>query len=91
MVDQSSKNKYEQGLGKNAANFTALTPLSFIERTARVFPEHTAVVHGDTVYTAGQVADDSSLDVGGQTAQVLTKIDSLLAEAGSEKAKILKL
>ena len=50
-----------------------------------------AVVHGDTVYTAGQVADDSSLDVGGQTAQVLAKIDSLLAEAGSEKAKILKV
>ena len=50
-----------------------------------------AVVHGDTVYTAGQVADDSSLDVGGQTAQVLAKIDSLLAEAGSEKAKVLKV
>ena len=48
MVDQSSNNKYEQGLGKNAANFTALTPLSFIERTARVFPDHTAVIHGDT-------------------------------------------
>jgi len=48
MVDPSSNNKYEQGLGKNAANFTALTPLSFIERTARVFPDHTAVIHGDT-------------------------------------------
>ena len=48
MVGQSSKDKYEQGLGKNTANFTPLTPLSFIERTARVFPDHTAVVHGDT-------------------------------------------
>jgi len=48
MVDQPSKDKYEQGLGKNTANFTALTPLSFIERTARVFPDHTAVIHGDT-------------------------------------------
>jgi len=48
------------------------------------------VVHGDTVYTAGQIADDSSQDVAGQTRQVLAKIDSLLAEAGSEKAKILK-
>ena len=48
MVDQSSNNKYEQGLGKNAANFTALTPLSFIERTARVFPDQTAVIHSDT-------------------------------------------
>ena len=48
MVNQLSNNKYEQGLGKNAANFTPLTPLSFIERTARVFPDHTAVVHGET-------------------------------------------
>jgi len=48
MVDQPSNNKYEQGLGKNAANFTPLTPLSFIERTARVFPDRTAVVHGET-------------------------------------------
>ena len=47
MVDQPSNNKYEQGLGKNAANFTSLTPLSFIERTARVFPDRTAVVHGE--------------------------------------------
>jgi fatty-acyl-CoA synthase len=48
MVDQPANNKYEQGLGKNAANFTPLTPLSFIERTARVFPDHAAVVHGET-------------------------------------------
>lgn len=47
MVEQPSKNKYEHGLGKNAANFTPLTPLSFIERTARVFPDQTAVIHGD--------------------------------------------
>jgi len=47
MVDQPANNKYEQGLGKNAANFTSLTPLSFIERTARVFPDRTAVVHGE--------------------------------------------
>ncbi|MBR44929.1 MAG: hypothetical protein CMM31_00260 [Rhodospirillaceae bacterium] len=48
------------------------------------------VVHGDTVYTAGQVADDSSKDVVGQTRQVLAKIDGLLAEAGTDKSKILK-
>ena len=48
-----------------------------------------AVVHGDTVYTAGQVADDRTADVAGQTAQVLAKIDAVLAEAGSNKSKIL--
>ena len=48
------------------------------------------VVHGNTVYTAGQVADDSSADVVNQTQQVLAKIDGLLAEAGTAKSKILK-
>ncbi len=48
-----------------------------------------AVVHGDTVYLAGQVADDTSAGVAGQTEQVLAKIDARLAEAGSDKSKLL--
>lgn len=48
-----------------------------------------AVVHGDTVYLAGQVADDTSEGVAGQTAQILAKIDARLAEAGSDKSKLL--
>jgi enamine deaminase RidA (YjgF/YER057c/UK114 family) len=48
-----------------------------------------AVVHGDTVYLAGQVADDGSADVVGQTQQILGKIDALLAEAGTDKTKLL--
>jgi len=48
-----------------------------------------AVVHGNTVYLAGQVADDPSADVAGQTEQILAKIDGLLAEAGSDKSRIL--
>jgi enamine deaminase RidA (YjgF/YER057c/UK114 family) len=48
-----------------------------------------AVIHGDTVYLAGQVADDTSADVAGQTHQILAKIDGLLREAGTDKAKIL--
>jgi len=47
------------------------------------------VVHGDTVYLAGQVADDASADIAEQTRQVLGKIDRLLAEAGSDKTRIL--
>jgi enamine deaminase RidA (YjgF/YER057c/UK114 family) len=47
------------------------------------------VIHGDTVYLAGQVAADASADVTIQTQQVLQKIDTLLAEAGSDKNKIL--
>ena len=46
-------------------------------------------VHSGTIYLAGQVADDTSLDIAGQTRQVLAMIDKLLAEAGSDKTKIL--
>jgi enamine deaminase RidA (YjgF/YER057c/UK114 family) len=47
------------------------------------------VVHGNTVYLAGQVADDPSQDVAGQTKQILGKIDALLARVGSDKSKLL--
>ena len=40
-------NPFETNLDKNTANFQALTPLSFIERTASTFPHRTAVIHGD--------------------------------------------
>ena len=47
------------------------------------------VVHGDTIYLAGQVASDPAADVQTQTRQVLQKIEDLLAEAGSDKTRIL--
>ncbi len=37
---------YESGLGRVAANYQPLTPLSFLERAARTFPSHTAIIHG---------------------------------------------
>ena len=48
-----------------------------------------AVVHNGLVFLAGQVADDPTQDVKGQTAQILAKIDRLLAQAGSDKTRIL--
>ena len=49
-----------------------------------------AVVHGDVVYTAGQVADKSKGgSVAEQTREILTLIDGILDEAGSEKSRIL--
>ena len=41
-----SIHSYEYGLPKTPANFQPLTPLTFLERAAAVFPEHTAVIHG---------------------------------------------
>ena len=49
-----------------------------------------AVVHGHTVYLAGQVADKAAgKSVGEQTREILAIIDGLLAEAGTDKTKIL--
>ncbi len=56
-------NPYETNLDKNAANYTPLSPLSFIRRAASVYPDHAAVVHGkirrswaETYARTGQLA-----------------------------------
>jgi fatty-acyl-CoA synthase len=43
--------QYSTDLDKNAANYTPLSPLSFIERAAAVYPEHCAQIHGDLRYS----------------------------------------
>jgi len=49
-----------------------------------------AVVHGNTVYLAGQVANQAAgKSVAEQTQEILSIIDSLLAEAGTDKSKLL--
>jgi enamine deaminase RidA (YjgF/YER057c/UK114 family) len=49
-----------------------------------------AVVHGQTVYLAGQVANEAKgKSVGEQTKEILSAIDRLLAEADSDRARIL--
>jgi enamine deaminase RidA (YjgF/YER057c/UK114 family) len=47
------------------------------------------VTHGDTVYLAGQVANDFNASITIQTEQVVQNIDALLGEVGSDKSKIL--
>ena len=49
-----SNSPYEQGLGKNAANYVPLSPLSYLERSAYVYPQRTSVVHGDRSFTWAQ-------------------------------------
>ncbi len=41
-----STNPYNVGLDRTPANYQPLTPLTFLERAATVFPDHTAIVHG---------------------------------------------
>jgi enamine deaminase RidA (YjgF/YER057c/UK114 family) len=46
-------------------------------------------IHNGTVYLAGQIAENTSQDIVGQTREVLGHVDRLLAEAGSDKTRIL--
>lgn len=48
-----------------------------------------AVIHDNTVYLSGIVADDKTVPMKEQTEQVLAKIDAVLASAGTDKSKIL--
>lgn len=49
-----------------------------------------ASIHNGIVYLAGQVPEDTGADIEGQTRQVLAAIDDLLAQAGSDKTRILR-
>lgn len=50
-------NAYNDGLGKNAANYVSLSPLSFIQRSRDVFPDYPAIVYGSRRYTWRQAYD----------------------------------
>ncbi len=51
MNERAQANPYTSGLERNAANFVPLSPLSFIARSAAVFPARLAVVHGARRYS----------------------------------------
>ncbi|MFN5164745.1 MAG: AMP-binding protein, partial [Pseudomonadota bacterium] len=51
---------YDRDLDRNAANFVPLTPVSFVERSAEVFGDLPAVVHGERRYTWAQVRERSA-------------------------------
>lgn len=57
----TTSNIYEQDLDQNPANFAALTPLSFLERSASVYPHKISIIHGDTRYTWSQTYQRSCL------------------------------
>ncbi|AWM12603.1 acyl-CoA synthetase [Flavobacterium sp. NRK F10] len=62
-------NIYDIGLDKNPANFTQLTPLTFIERSATIFPEKTSVIYGTKKYSWKETYDRCR-----KLASALTKI-----------------
>lgn len=50
-MTERKQTPYDVGLEKNAANYVPLTPLTFIERSAYIYPDRVAVIHGQRRYT----------------------------------------
>lgn len=66
-------NIYDTDLPQNAANYEALSPLSYLKRSATLYPEYPAIVHGDLVRNWGE------------TYQRCIKFASALSKAGIGK------
>jgi enamine deaminase RidA (YjgF/YER057c/UK114 family) len=60
-----------------------------IKRTGHYDVLHEVVEHADTVYFAGLVAEDLTLDMAGQTRDVLGQLDALLKKHGSSRERVL--
>jgi fatty-acyl-CoA synthase len=50
----ATRNPYDADLERRPANFQPLTPLSFLQRAARAYPETTAIIHGNRRYSYGE-------------------------------------
>ena len=57
MPEMPIPTKYDGNLDKNAANYAPLTPISFLRRTADVYPDQIAIIHGDRRWTYRQMYD----------------------------------
>src|SRR6201994_1676976 len=53
----SNQSQYDIGLDKNAANYVPLTPLSFLERSAAVYPNHLSTVYEGRSFTWAQTLE----------------------------------
>ncbi len=60
-----------------------------IRRIATTQRRSSVVIYNGMVFIGGQVADDRTQDIRGQTRQILNKIDRFLAEAGTDKSRLL--
>jgi 2-iminobutanoate/2-iminopropanoate deaminase len=60
-----------------------------ITRSIRTPIMHRIVEANGLVFVGGTIADDTTLPMGGQTEQILNKIDGYLAEAGTDKTRLV--
>ena len=55
MASRKNDSIYDRHLDPVEANYTPLSPITYLERTASVYPDKTAVIHGDARYTYAQL------------------------------------
>ena len=53
-MSQRHESIYDRDLDRGEANYVPLSPISFLKRAATVFPNRTAIIHGDLRYTYGE-------------------------------------
>ena len=68
---------YNTNLDKNHANFTPLSPLSFLQRSAEVYPNRLSIVHGSKKYTWSDTFKRSKQLASALTKKVLVKVIQL--------------
>ena len=68
---------YETGLAKTEANYQPLTPTSFLARSARVYPDHPAIVHGNQRFTYTRFYARSRKLASALSAKGITKGDTV--------------
>ena len=68
---------YDEGLERNAANHQPLTPLTYLERAARTFPDQVAVIHGDAKLTYARFYERSRRLASALGAQGIGKGDTV--------------
>jgi fatty-acyl-CoA synthase len=56
VTGRTDATRFDRGLERNAANYVPLTPVAFLERSERVYPDKVAVIHGRTAYTYREFA-----------------------------------
>lgn len=61
-----------------------------MERIKKGKSLHAVTIHNGVVYTSGLAANDIDTDMSDQTRQVCEKIDGFLAQAGTDKTKIIR-
>src|SRR5262249_32530374 len=81
VMSEQVTNPFETGLEKNAANYVPLSPISFLSRTASVYPNRLAVAYGERRYSWREVLERCRRLAGALTARGVGRGDTVAVMA----------